>query len=112
DRERKEFTPSDMTYKGLSIRELDRLQDRFTIGDIYTLTPMQEGMLFHALHDDSSYSYFVQMSYRLQGELDIPLVQKSFNELFKRHDILRTTFVCTELQRPLQAVLEDRVIDF
>ncbi|MCP5048941.1 MAG: amino acid adenylation domain-containing protein, partial [bacterium] len=79
DRERKEFTPSDMTYKGLSIRELDRLQARFTIGDIYTLTPMQEGMLFHALHDDSSYSYFVQMSYRLQGELDIPLVQKSFN---------------------------------
>jgi tyrocidine synthetase-3 len=79
--------------------------------DLYTLTPMQEGMLFHALYDATSYSYFEQTSYRLQGKLDIGLVEKSLNELLKRHDILRTAFVYKDIQRPVQVVLKDKVID-
>jgi amino acid adenylation domain-containing protein/non-ribosomal peptide synthase protein (TIGR01720 family) len=108
-----ELTPSDFTYKGLSIESIGRLMEEYPgLEDIYTLTPMQEGMLFHALHDDTSYSYFEQVSYRLQGELNIDLVEKSLNELFKRHDILRTAFVYQEVERPVQVVLRDRFIDF
>jgi amino acid adenylation domain-containing protein/non-ribosomal peptide synthase protein (TIGR01720 family) len=108
-----ERTPSDFTYKGLSIERVDGLMKEYPgIEDIYTLTPMQEGMLFHSLVDDTSSSYFEQMSYRLQAELDIELVEKSLNELFKRHDILRTVFVYKDVERPVQVVLKERAVDF
>ncbi|HLP46745.1 MAG TPA: amino acid adenylation domain-containing protein, partial [Candidatus Kapabacteria bacterium] len=112
-KESREFTPSDFTYKGLSIESVNRLMELYPdVEDIYTLTPMQEGMLYHALVDASSSSYFEQISYRLQGELDIGLAEKSLHELFKRHDILRTAFVHENTDRPVQLVLSDRVCDF
>ncbi|MDQ1351276.1 MAG: hypothetical protein QG657_1578, partial [Acidobacteriota bacterium] len=111
--EKSEPTPADFTYKGLSIENIDRLIQEYPgMEDLYTLTSMQEGMLFHALHDRASYSYFEQTSYRLEGELDIARVEKSLNELFKRHDILRTAFVYKDTERPVQVVLKDRVCDF
>ena len=39
-------------------------------------------------------------------------MEKSFNELFKRYDILRTVFIHKDLSRPLQVVLKNRKIDF
>ena len=112
-KERIENTPSDFTYKGLSIESIDRLTGWYpNLEDLYTLTPMQEGMLFHAASVGLSHYYFEQMSYRLQGELDIRLVEKSLNELLKRHDILRTAFVYKEIEHPVQVVLKDRSIDF
>ncbi|MBD0256440.1 MAG: hypothetical protein ICV83_12045, partial [Cytophagales bacterium] len=59
------------------------------IADIYPLSPMQEGMLFHSIYDPDSLSYFFQISYDHRGELDVPLMDASLNELFRRHDILR-----------------------
>ena len=41
-RERRELTPSDLTYNKLPMEELDRLQGQHAVEDIYTLTPMQE----------------------------------------------------------------------
>ncbi|MDQ1354938.1 MAG: hypothetical protein QG657_5247 [Acidobacteriota bacterium] len=111
--EKIERTPSDFTYKELSIESINRLLEMYpTAEDLYTLTPMQEGMLFHALADSSSQSYFEQISYRIQGELNIPFVEKSLNELFKRHDVLRTAFLFEDIERPIQLVLKDRAIDF
>ncbi|MCP5054367.1 MAG: hypothetical protein GY940_44785 [bacterium] len=107
-----ELTPSDLTYNRLSIETVDRLNRQYSIRDLYPLSPMQEGMLFHRLYDHSSVSYFEQISYRLQGDLDIAIVEKSLNELFKRHSILRTAFVHEGFDRPLQIVLRDRAVDF
>jgi amino acid adenylation domain-containing protein/non-ribosomal peptide synthase protein (TIGR01720 family) len=108
----KELTPGDLTYSYLSIENLERLQKQYLIEDIYTCTPVQEGMLFHSLYASSSSAYFVQVSYRLHGELDVAIVEKSLNELLKRYDILRTAFVYEGLDRPVQVVLKERRIDF
>jgi len=107
-------TPADFTYKQLSIDEVDALDASMEEGikDIYPLSPMQEGMLFHALYDPSSTAYFMQMSYQLQGNIEIPLVKESVNELFKRYDILRTCFIHESLHRPLQVVKKQQVADF
>ncbi|HLP62490.1 MAG TPA: amino acid adenylation domain-containing protein, partial [Candidatus Deferrimicrobium sp.] len=108
-----EFTPNDFTYKGLSIETIDRLTALYPdLEDLYTLTPMQEGMLFHAVADDASHSYFQQVSYRMLGKLDICLVERSLNELIKRHDILRTAFLYKDIDRPIQLVLRGRPSDF
>jgi surfactin family lipopeptide synthetase A len=109
--EDKELTPSDLTYKGLSIETLDRLQEQYPLEDIYPLTPMQEGMLFHALYDPSSYAYFIQVSHRLKGKLNIGYLERSLEELFKRYSILRGAFIHEGLEHPLQVILKERQPD-
>jgi len=111
-REKREQTPSDFTYKELSVETIDQLEKQYALEEIYTLTPMQEGMLFHALYDDSSSSYFEQTSYNLHGKLDPVIFEKSLSILFKRYDILRTAFIHDISDRPIQIVLENRDCDF
>jgi non-ribosomal peptide synthase protein (TIGR01720 family) len=108
----KVLTPSDFTYKDLSIAEVDILVKQYEIEDIYKLTPMQEGMLFHAIHDSESFAYFVQMNYRLNSEISLDIMQKSLNELFNRHEILRTVFIHQDVEIPIQIVLKNRECEF
>ena len=76
------------------------------IKDVYPLSPMQEGMLFHFLLGENE--YFEQISYRLDGNLDLRIIERSFQALVSRHDIFRTIFLHDEGERPLQIVLEAR----
>ncbi len=78
------------------------------ISKIYGLSPMQEGMLFHSLMDSASSAYFEQLTFTLTGELDIGLLEKSFNHLIKRYDIFRTVFLYEKLKSPRQVVLNER----
>ncbi len=117
NREGRELSPSDFTYPGLSIETVDQLQNQYSylIKNIYPLTPMQEGMLFHSLYNQNqknSTMYFEQLSYRLHGELNILFVEKSLDELLKRHDVLQTVYGLEDRGRPLQVVLHQRPVDF
>jgi amino acid adenylation domain-containing protein len=105
--------PAQLTYQGLSVETLERLNKQYPIEDIYPLTPMQEGMFFHSLYNrENTPMYFDQLSYRLQGHLDISLMEKSLNGLLERHDILRSAFIHQGLDRPLQVVLRERRVEF
>lgn len=106
------LTPSDLSYKGLSVQQLDELQRKYAIEDIYPLSPMQEGLLFHSLVDPESHSYFEQRTLGLKGWLNITDIEKSLNDLMARYDILRTIFLHTGYERPVQVVLKERKIDF
>jgi amino acid adenylation domain-containing protein/non-ribosomal peptide synthase protein (TIGR01720 family) len=106
------LTPSDLSYRGLSIVELDELQGRCRVRDIYPLSPMQEGMLFHTLLSPSLGQYFEQLSYGLSGTLDVSMVKWSLDYLMTRYDILRTQFVRGSHARNLQVVLEERSSEF
>ncbi|MFJ5966177.1 amino acid adenylation domain-containing protein, partial [Bacillus sp. NPDC093026] len=81
------------------------------IQKVYPLTPMQEGMLYHAMLDPNSSSYFTQLELGLSGEFDLVLFEKSINELIRTYDILRTAFVYQQLQKPRQIVLAERHAD-
>ncbi|MCP5053602.1 MAG: non-ribosomal peptide synthetase, partial [bacterium] len=113
-KEKPQLTPSDFTYPHLPIETVDRLNRQYPdlIQDLYLLTPMQQGMLFHALTDDASEAYFEQFSYRLHGSLDTLLTERSLNELFKRHDVLRTAFIYRDVEEPLQVVLQEKRVEF
>ena len=80
--------------------------------DIYSMTPMQEGMLFFSMMNKTSHAYTEQISYRLKGSLNVGLVKESLNKLIERHDVLRTAFVYRELDRPVQVVLKERKVNF
>ncbi|QUH28820.1 non-ribosomal peptide synthetase [Vallitalea guaymasensis] len=81
------------------------------IQKIYSLTPMQEGMLFHAMNGTSSSVYFEQILFHLEGQLDIEILQESFNILLERYEILRTAIVYDKIDKPKQVVLAKRASD-
>ena len=85
---------------------------RDNLEDLYTLAPMQEGMLFAWLLDPDSEAYREQIAYRLRGHLDITRFEATWNKLAKRHDILRTVFVPDKTARPLQMVLKKVAVRF
>jgi len=113
-REVREQTPADFTYKHLSIDALESIMRciKATIQDIYPLSPMQEGMFFHAQYQPTAITNFEQTSYRVRGKLDTAVIEKSLNELFRRHEMLRAVFIHKGLDRPVQVILKERYVDF
>ncbi|MEK5235967.1 condensation domain-containing protein [Paenibacillus sp. FSL L8-0470] len=79
--------------------------------DIYPLSPMQEGMLFHAELDPEAATYFEQFTFRVEGTLDIAVFEESLGRLTERHDMLRTVIVSEQVGRPVQLVLQEREVD-
>lgn len=82
------------------------------IKDIYPLSPMQEGMFYHSLHDPDSTAYFQQMLIRLRGRLDVDTFHAALDKLVARHDILRTIFIHKNTPQPLQIVQKEHKVDF
>ncbi|MGG5776138.1 plipastatin non-ribosomal peptide synthetase PpsC [Bacillus subtilis] len=78
------------------------------IQDIYPLSFMQEGMLFHSLYDEQSRAYFEQASFTINGQLDLERFQKSMDAVFDRYDIFRTAFIYKNVAKPRQVVLKHR----
>lgn len=74
------------------------------IEDIYELSPMQQGMLFHTLYEEGSDAYFEQFCYDLEGDLNPEFFEKAWNEIVKRHGVLRTSFQWKGISKPVQVV--------
>ncbi|HET6976586.1 MAG TPA: amino acid adenylation domain-containing protein [Pyrinomonadaceae bacterium] len=74
------------------------------VKDFYPLSPMQEGMLFHSLMDSGSGVYVKQVTYALNGELNIPALEQAWQDAVDRFAILRTFFVWEDLKNPVQVV--------
>ncbi|NJR32101.1 MAG: non-ribosomal peptide synthetase, partial [Chamaesiphon sp. CSU_1_12] len=75
------YTPSDFPLAQLSQLELDRIvdNDRRSVVDIYPLSPMQQGMLFHSLYAPESGVYVELVQCTLQGNLNIDVFCKLGN---------------------------------
>ena len=78
---------------------------REDVQDMYFLTPMQEGMLFHALADQSA-AYFEQVTFELHGSLNRQAFQAAWDRLHQQYAIFRTLFIYDKVKRPMQVVLK------
>ncbi len=78
---------------------------------IYSLSPMQEGVLAHALMDQNLTAYFEHIVFTLKGNLDLDILEKTANTLVERYDIYRTIFVYQKVKKPKQVVLKQRSIN-
>src|SRR5215216_851108 len=74
------------------------------IEDIYELSPMQQGMLFHSLYAPDSVMYFLQWTCELHGELQPTAFKRAWQIVQDRHSILRTSFHWNNTDKPLQIV--------
>ncbi|MEK4317564.1 non-ribosomal peptide synthetase [Bacillus sp. FSL R7-0229] len=96
------FTPSDFPMVHLTQKQIDELPDN--VVDVYPLSPMQQGMLFHALLDQASQAYFGQVHMTLQGLTNGDAYEQAWNLLVERHSILRTKFAWEGLKEPVQFI--------
>ncbi|TCP55914.1 amino acid adenylation domain-containing protein [Tumebacillus sp. BK434] len=82
------------------------------IQDIYSLSPMQKGMLLNHAVDPTSAAYTEQFDFRIGGEVEPERMQWALNKLSARHDILRTVFSYRKTDEPRQVVLKSRPPEF
>src|SRR5215475_6988083 len=71
---------------------------------IYRLSPVQEGILFHALDEPGDGLYVRHLVVELSGALDVERLKESWSLLLERHAVLRTSFHWQEVAHPVQVV--------
>ncbi|TRX76806.1 non-ribosomal peptide synthetase [Pseudomonas mangiferae] len=98
-------TPSDFPLAGLSQDQLDSLPlPAAELADLYPLSPMQQGMLFHSLYEGEQDTYVNQLRVDVEG-LDVARFEAAWQAGMARHDILRSGFVwLNDGAQPLQFV--------
>ena len=104
------LTPSDIAPARLSQRQLDELCRQDRIADVLPLTPLQQGLLFHAStaqgNDDDVYA--VQLDITLSGPLDPHRLREAVHTVLTRHPNLAARF-CAQFDEPVQLIPADPV---
>ncbi len=101
------YTPSDFPDADLSQKDLDLILANLSatdLEDIYTLSPMQEGMLFESLYNREGDAYFRQMSLELHAELNLHAFERAWRHVIEHIPTLRTSFFWKGTDRPVQLV--------
>ncbi|MDJ0728434.1 MAG: amino acid adenylation domain-containing protein [Crocosphaera sp.] len=74
------------------------------VTDIYPLSHVQLGMLYHTLAAPNSGIYIEQYTCKLHGELQEIAFKSAWDKVIEHHETLRTAFVWEGLDEPLQIV--------
>lgn len=74
------------------------------IEDLYPLSPLQRGLLFHSLYNPDRNAYFTQELCTLSGELNVAHLDEAWRRVIERHPVFRTGFVWEGVDEPLQLV--------
>ncbi|GIG16675.1 hypothetical protein Cme02nite_50070 [Catellatospora methionotrophica] len=75
-----------------------------TVVDLYGLTPVQAGILFHAVAAPDEPAYLNHLQFELHGPVDAARLAAAFGWVTARHEILRTSYHWAEADEPLAAV--------
>ena len=95
--------PNERVIDVSSAAELASARDMKDPEAAYELSPVQEGMLFHTLHEPDAAMYF-QQSVSAMRDIDIHAFERAWRYLIQRHTILRTSFHWQDRDRPVQIV--------
>ncbi|MFC9654090.1 amino acid adenylation domain-containing protein, partial [Streptomyces sp. NPDC056937] len=98
-------SPSDFPLVRLTQGEVDRIAgDGREIEDVYPLTPLQSGMLFHALAEPDSPAYLEQFAFTLDGVDDLARLANAWQRTVERSDALRVSLAWEAVGEPVQVV--------
>lgn len=110
-----EHTPSDFAASGIRLTDWNAILESqgwnpSDIEDVYSLSAMQEGLLFENMRHPESEAYFEQMTFTLKGTLDPEAFSHAWQGLVARHPVLRSVFIHKALPRPAQVVFRERPV--
>jgi len=105
------LTPSDIAPARLGQQQIDELEQQHPVADILPLTPLQQGLLFHANtaqvnHDDA---YAVQLDVTLRGRLDQHRLRDAVQTVVARHPNLLARFD-SQFGDPVQIIPAEPVV--
>ncbi|WP_221351118.1 non-ribosomal peptide synthetase [Streptomyces beigongshangae] len=103
------LTPSDLPLVSLDQHTIDLLARRYPdLRDVWPLTPMQSGLLFHSMLAQSTFdAYHMQLVFHLSGSVDAERLRRAGQALLDRYPNLRVAFVPHADSGWLQLVGED-----
>ncbi|MFJ4430202.1 amino acid adenylation domain-containing protein [Pseudomonas sp. NPDC089395] len=109
---RRGLTPSDVPLARLTQAQLALLPFPCEqVEDIYPLSTVQQGMLFHTQDNGGGDFYINQTSVEVQG-LQASRFIAAWGQLVQRHEMLRSAFwQAPQLREPLQVVLRQGQLD-
>ena len=81
------------------------------IENIYPLTSLQYGMLFHNLYEKDSSAYVIQLKLKIYRELNAEIIKDALKLLSHKNSILRTFFVYEKINEACQVVLKERELE-
>ncbi|WP_369303278.1 amino acid adenylation domain-containing protein [Pseudomonas sp. N2-5-1-1] len=101
-------TASDFPLARLNQQQLESLPlAADAVEDIYTLSPMQQGMLFHTLYEHAAGDYISQIRVTAEG-LDVPRFEQAWQATVQAHEVLRSGFFWEgQLEWPCQVVYRE-----
>ena len=103
------LTPSDIAPARLSQHQIDELHQHYRIADVLPLTPLQQGLLFHASAARASDDvYAVQLDVTVTGRLDADRLRDAVHAVVSRHPNLAARF-CRQFDEPVQIIPADPV---
>ncbi len=102
------LTPSDLPLITARQSDIDRWEAAYpAVTDVWPLTPLQSGLLFHALLAASSVDvYSMQVVFTLTGRVDTTRLHAAAQAVLDRHPNLRVAFVEAADGIPVQLVLD------
>lgn len=90
-------------------QSIDELTARYgTIDDVLPLSPLQEGLLFHALRDGDADVYTMTARFDLDGAVDPDRLAQAFERTLDRHPNLGAAFCYEEFDQPVQVIPGER----
>ncbi|OCB37134.1 non-ribosomal peptide synthetase [Mycobacterium malmoense] len=102
------LTPSDIAPAQLDQQQLDDLCQQYAVADVLPLTPLQQGLLFHAsfANDPGDDVYAVQLGITVTGDLDPHRLREAVHAVVNRHPNLAARF-CPQFGQPVQVIPAD-----
>nr|WP_255495117.1 non-ribosomal peptide synthetase [Nocardia sp. GTS18] len=99
------LTPSDCPGVIVDQDTIDALEDTHgPLAELLPLSPLQEGLLFHAIRDGADDVYTLSARVDLHGPLDGPRLAAAFDTVVGRHPTMAAAFHFEDLDQPVQAV--------
>lgn len=83
---------------------------RSDVEDVLALSPLQQGVFFHALLEPDRAPYVEQGLWSIIGALDVERFEQAWDLLVARHAVLRSVFRQAR-QQPVQIVLRPRPVE-
>lgn len=83
-----------------------------TVTAVYPLSPLQEGLLAHALYEEQSSDYIEQFSCLLTGAIDVAVFRRAWSAIVAQHTSFRTSMHVQNLSTPLQCVHRQVTVPF